>query len=134
MKLIDRIKMVFVRLPQPRVIFITDKMVDKYRSLCNYSVDDTLSVKKRIVRMVSLAPYIYTYKNKKVYCFFDMKIETHINAQTEYVTNIWRDRRNGYYPIDDLLKKKWAEVYDIKDNSKEIEEVKQQMRKEEITK
>lgn len=134
MKLIDRIKMVFVRLPQPRVIFITDKMVDKYRSLCNYSVDDTLSVKKRIVRMVSLAPYVYTYKNKKVYCFFDMKIETHINAQTEYVTNIWRDRRNGYYPIDDLLKKKWAEVYDIKDNSKEIEEVKQQMRKEEITK
>lgn len=125
MKLIDRIKMVFVRLPQPRVIFITDKMVDKYRSLCNYSVDDTLSVKKRIVRMVSLAPYVYTYKNKKVYCFFDMKIETHINAQTEYVTNIWRDRRNGYYPIDDLLKKKWAEVYDIKDNSKEIEEVKQ---------
>lgn len=134
MKLIDRIKMFFVRLPQPRVIFITDKMVDKYRSLCNFGIDDTLSVKKRIVRMVSLAPYIYTYKNKKVYCFFDMKIETHINAQTEYVTNIWRDRRNGYYPIDDLLKKKWAEVYDIKDNSKEIEEVKQQMGNEEITK
>lgn len=134
MKLIDRIKMAFVRLPQPRVIFITDKMVDKYRSLCNYSVDDTLSVKKRIVRMVSLAPYVYTYKNKKIYCFFDMKIETHIDLGTEYVTNIWRDRRNGYYPIDDLLKKKWAEVYDIKDNSKEIEEVKQQMGKEEITK
>lgn len=42
MKLIDKIKMAFVRLPQPRVIFITDKMVDKYRSLCNFGVDDTI--------------------------------------------------------------------------------------------
>ena len=134
MKLIDKIKMAFVRLPQPRVIFISDKMVDKYRSLCNYSVDDDLLAKKKIQRMVSLAPYVYTYKNKKIYCFFDMKVETCIEYGIEWVTNIWRDRRNGYYPVDDLLKKKWAIVHNIKDNSKEIEEAKQQMRKEKITK
>ena len=134
MKLINKIKMAFVRLPQPRVIFITDKMVDKYRSLCNYSADDDLLAKKKIQRMVSLAPYVYTYKNKKIYCFFDMKVETCIECGMEWITNIWRDKKNGYYPVDDVLKKKWAIVHNIKDNSKEVTEAKQQMRKEEIAK
>ena len=126
--------MACVRLLQPRVIFITDKMLNKYRSLCNYSADDEVLARKKIQRMVSLAPYVYTYKNKKIYCFFDMKVETYIECGIEWVTNIWRDRKNGYYPVDDLLKKKWAKVYGIEDNSKEVEEAKQQIRKEKITK
>ena len=36
--------------------------------------------------------------------------------------------------FNDLLKKKWAKVYEIEDNSKEVEEAKQQIRKEKITK
>ena len=134
MKLINKIKMAFVRLPQPRVIFISDKMVDKYRSLCNYGADDEVLARKKIQRMVSLAPYVYTYKNKKIYCFFDMKVETCIEYGIEWISNIWRDKKNGYYPVDDLLKKKWAIVYGIEDNSKEVEEAKQQIRKEKITK
>ena len=134
MKLIDKIKMAFIKLPEPKEIFITDKMLNKYRSLCNYGADDDLLAKKKIQRMVSLAPYVYTYKNKSIYCFFDMKVETYSEYGIEWVENIWRDRKNGYYPVDDLLKKKWAKVYGIKDNSKEVEEAKQQIRKEKITK
>ena len=135
MKLIDKIKMAFIKLPKPKLLFITDKMVvNKYRSLCNFGADDEVLARKKIQRMVSLAPYVYTYKNKKIYCFFDMKVETCIECGMEWIINIWRDRKNGYYPVDDLLKKKWAKVYGIEDNSKEVAEAKQQMRKEKITK
>ena len=118
MKLIDEIKMLFIKLPEEKRIVISDDMIHKYQNTCNHGVNDYNEAYLHIKKLLELGKVVgesfgYTYIG-----YFDIVYAVRGNVLVDIIRVKHSKARCSYTYIYELVKEKWNRKYGIISNKR----------------
>ena len=116
MKLIDEIKMLFIKLPEEKRIIISDEMIHKYQNTCNHGKDDNRNALLHINKSLSLGKVVGKSFGYVYIGYFDMVYKIKGNVLVDIIRVKHSKARCSYTYIDELVKEKWNRKYGIVSN------------------